>query len=143
MEKFLEKYETIISKVLLVAAMILISFQVLELCCETVKSLKDRISAVGLDYAPEYARTVVVLFFNVLLSMEILQTIRVYNTEHIVKTRIILIVCLIAACRKVLLLDAKQGHPEEELTVAALILALSIGYFLITRSSASDEKEEG
>src|SRR6478735_383195 len=119
MEKFLEKFEVVISKVLLIAAMLLIGFQVLELSWETLKSLYAHISSAGLDYAPEYSRTVVVLFFNVLLSMEILQTIRVYNTEHIIKTRIILIVCLIAACRKVLLLDAKQGHPEEELTVAA------------------------
>jgi uncharacterized membrane protein (DUF373 family) len=77
------------------------------------------------------------MFFNILLMMEIMETIRVFSHHHIIKVRIILIVCLIAASRKVLELGEGVVNPIAELALAGLILALACGYFLVSRSKIS------
>jgi len=88
-------------------------------------------------------RQITVLFFNVLLTVEIMQTIRVFSKNHIIKVRIILIVCLIAVSRKILELG-HSSEPMAEFSLAALILSLSTGYFLVSRKGTGtiEGKEE-
>ena len=133
MEKISRRFDRIITSILLGVGMILISVQTISLIWELGKSIYNRISEAGFDYAPEYGKTVIVLFFNALLALEIMETVKVSSSAHDVKIRIILLVCLIAISRKVLMLDL--GHPEPlvELALAALVVAFSLGYFLVTR----------
>ena len=130
MEKILTRFERIITIILLIVAMIIIGFQTLELIWELITSFYIRISEVGLEHRPEYTQTVVVLFFNILLTMEVMETIKVFNQDHSVKIETILIVCMIAISRKLL---ATHSHSDvnEELAIAALIIAFSVSYFLI------------
>ncbi len=79
-------------------------------------------------------------YFSILLLMEIIQTIKVYSEGQHVKIRIIMLVSLIAVVRKILMLDVTGNHPIDELAIAALILVLSIGYYLVTRSASTREK---
>ena len=113
--------------------MILITVQTISLIWELGKTIYYRFSEAGLDYAPEYGKNVIVLFFNVLLALEILETVKVSSSSHDIKIRVILLVCLIAISRKVLMLDL--GHPEPivELALAALVIAFAFSYYLVTR----------
>lgn len=132
MIRFSERFEKMISMILLVFAMVIIAYQVIQLIWNTVHGFALRFEEVGLDYAPEYGVTVAVLFFNVLLMMEIMETLKVFSHNHMVKARIILIVCLIAVSRRVL----ELGHaspPAEEFALAVMILALASSYFLVSR----------
>jgi len=133
MTKFFDRFEKWISAVLLVFGMLLVIFQVVQLVWNTIESFGKRFREAGLSYAPEYTRTVAILFFNILLVLEILQTIRVFSHDHVIKVRIILIVCLIAVSRKILALGEETTEPLSDLGLAALILALSAGYFLVSR----------
>jgi len=74
--------------------------------------------------------------------IEIMQTIKVFSDSHINKVRIILIVCLIAASRKVLALGEQTVEPASELALAGLILSLAAGYFLVTRKTGSPASYE-
>lgn len=85
----------------------------------------------------EKGKPVAGLFFSILLSMEIIQTIRVFSHDHSVKLRIIMIVGLIAVTRKILMFDMEGVNPLSEFAVAALIIALSFGYYLVTASEKS------
>lgn len=131
LEKVLGKFEKVISTILLLVAMFMVCFQTLELIWELVTSFYIRIAEVGLSYRPEYAQTVVVLFFNILLTLEIMETIKVYRQDHQTKIEIILIVVMIAISRKILSMDAQKAHFEEELSTAALIIAFALSYFLV------------
>lgn len=133
MEKFADRFDKFISSILLVFGMVFIAYQVVQLIWNTVDSFAKRFREAGLEYAPEYGKTIAILFFNILLLMEIVQTVRVFSHSHIVKVRIILIVCLIAVSRKILALGEHSGDPMSELAIAALILSLSVGYFLVSR----------
>ena len=133
MLKFANRFEKAISALLLVFAMLIIVYQVVQLVWNSVQSFAKRFREVGLEYSPEYGQTIAILFFNILLMLEIMQTIKVFSNNHITKVRVILIVCLIAASRKILELGEGTKDPMSELALAAMILSLATGYFLISR----------
>jgi uncharacterized membrane protein (DUF373 family) len=142
MLKFSDQFEKFISAILLVFVMLIIVFQVTELVWNSIESIAHHLKEAGLNYAPEYGRTVTILLFNILLMLEIMQTIKVFSHGHIVKVRIILIVCLIAVSRKILALGEETVDPMAEFAIAGLILALSAGYYLVTRNVQEPMHEE-
>lgn len=76
------------------------------------------------------------LFMLVLIGIELLETIiKTYldrSTEHVT---IVLAVALIAIARKVIVLDVQEFTGDILLGLAAVIIALAGGYFLIRRMS--------
>ena len=66
----------------------------------------------------------------ILIGVELVETIKAYLNEHIVHIEIVMEVALIAIARKVIILDVKELTPGTLYGIAAVILALSIGYFL-------------
>ena len=135
MENIVSRFERIVSVTLIIVLMLFIAYQILVLLWSIVESFSKRFNEVGLEYAPEYARTLGILFFNILLLLEIMETIKVFSKHHIIKVRVILIVCLIATGRKILALDSHDQSPMNDIGVAALILTLSVGYFLVSKSN--------
>lgn len=76
------------------------------------------------------------LFMLVLIGIELLETIiKTYldrSTEHVT---IVIAVALIAIARKVIVLDVQEFTGDILLGIAAVIIALAGGYYLIRRSS--------
>jgi uncharacterized membrane protein (DUF373 family) len=130
--------------ILLGFGLVIISYQVVQLIWNTAKAFQRHFAEAGLDYAPEYAKTIAILFFNILLMIEIVQTIKIFSHNHIIKVRVILIVCLIAASRKILELGEGHTDPMTMFALAALILSLAAGYFLVSRytNDPVDDKEK-
>lgn len=141
MEKTLRTFEKYTCYTLLGIGMFYITFQIIELLWLTVTGFIKRMQDVGFTYAPEYGRSMILLFFNVLLALEILETVKVFEKSHEVKIRIILMVCMIAISRKILMLDIFEGNPMSEIALAALIIALSGGYYLINKKIAVRSEE--
>lgn len=144
MHKLLTKFIHVIAFVLLIVAMIFISFQTIELLWESFQNLFTRFSERGLhglDFNPEYGMTALVLFFNVLLGLELLETIKVFNQSHTIKVKIILLICLIAISRKIFIMDIEKHEALEDFGVAAVILALSISYFLVSKQMISGKND--
>lgn len=145
MHSILEKFTRTITYTLLITAMIFISFQTIELVWETCRSFGARFGENGLhglDYNPAYGKTIIVLFFNVMLALEILETIRIFNHSHSIKVRIILLICLIAVSRKIFVLDMQEANPMEDIGIAALMLTLSVSYFLVSKQANIEGIEE-
>jgi len=141
MIKFSDRFEKLITAILLGFGMVIIAYQVVQLIWNTIKSLEQRFREAGLDYAPEYTKTIPILFFNILLMIEIVQTIKVSSHNHIIKVRVILIVCLIAASRKIFELGEGHSDPMAMFALAALILSLATGYFLVSRYTKDPVEE--
>lgn len=144
MLRFSHRFERTVSKILLGFAMVILSYQVIALLWNTIESFALRFRDAGLEYAPEYGKTITILFFNVLLMLEIMQTIKVFASDHMTKVRVIMIVCLIAVSRKILALGEHATDPMGEFALAALILALAFGFHLVSRYAGdSIGKEDG
>jgi uncharacterized membrane protein (DUF373 family) len=81
------------------------------------------------------------LFMLVLIGVELLETImKTYLTEGVNHAEIVISVAIIAIARKVIILDVKEVSGITLIGIGSIILALSVGYFLIKHKR--DAKEE-
>lgn len=142
MQKTIARFEKYVSYALIIAVMSYIGFQLLVMIWETIDTYVDRIRAHGLGFTKEYGKTIFITFFNILLALEVLETLRVFNEDHDIKIRIILTVCLIAVSRKILTLDIYEANSLSELALGGLILSLSLGYFLVHKDFSKQTKNK-
>ncbi|QWV99658.1 phosphate-starvation-inducible PsiE family protein [Geomonas nitrogeniifigens] len=78
------------------------------------------------------------LFMLVLIGIELLDTIaKTYMAESVDHAQIVMAVAIIAIARKVIILDVKELSGLALLGIAAIILALSVGYFLIKKRDSA------
>jgi uncharacterized membrane protein (DUF373 family) len=83
------------------------------------------------------------LFMLVLIGIELLETIaKTYLAQSTDHARIVIAVAIIAIARKVIILDVKDLSGQVLLGIAAIILALSIGYYLIKRKPGEANRDE-
>jgi uncharacterized membrane protein (DUF373 family) len=73
------------------------------------------------------------MFLLVLIGIELLETIKTYSSESKVHLEVVLMVAMIAIARKVIILDLKEVSSFSLLGLAAIIISLSVGYYLIKR----------
>lgn len=72
------------------------------------------------------------LFMLVLIGVELLETImKTYLKEGVNHAEIVISVAIIAIARKVIILDVKEVSSITLIGIGVIILALSIGYFLV------------
>jgi len=77
----------------------------------------------------------------VLIGVELLETFKDFRLDKTVNVLSALLVALIAISRKVILMEIKDDTNEMELIgLSAVIIALSIGYYLISRSGSIKNK---
>jgi len=79
------------------------------------------------------------IFLLVLIGIELFETLEIYIKENVVHIEVVLTVALIALARKVIILDVKKLSSTTVLGIAALILALSVGYYLIKKTLQFDK----
>jgi uncharacterized membrane protein (DUF373 family) len=77
------------------------------------------------------------VFLLVLIGIELLDTIKVYFKKHDIHVEVVLLVALIAIARKVILLDFNYYSGTEVFSIAAVIIALAIGYYFIKKSGGA------
>jgi uncharacterized membrane protein (DUF373 family) len=70
----------------------------------------------------------------VLIGIELLHTMKIYVNERLIHLEAMLIVALIAVTRKIVVLDTKEFTDGSLLGIAAIVFALSLGYYLVGRS---------
>lgn len=76
------------------------------------------------------------LFLNVLIAIELIETVEVYFREHALHAETVILVAIIAVARKAILLDLSKYHATDVAALALLIVALGISYFMVRRSCA-------
>ena len=77
------------------------------------------------------------LFLMVLIGLELMTGIETYLKENTIHAEVMFLVALTAVARKVVILDAKSIDPVTVLAIAALVIALSAGYYFIKKSHAA------
>jgi uncharacterized membrane protein (DUF373 family) len=86
------------------------------------------------------------LVLLIMIGVELVETIKTYFNDRVVHVEVVLEVALIAIARKVIIVDVKEFSSESIIGIAALVLALSTGYYLQKRArtfkSAAQMAEE-
>ena len=70
-------------------------------------------------------------FMAVLIAIEIFINITVYLREDAIHVKIVMATALMAIARKVIILDLEKTGPEYLWGIAAVVFAVSIGYWLV------------
>lgn len=134
MNKFLSLFEKVI-----VTALILIMVLIIVLATLVLGSLILSYIFSSPDYLLDDVQLLDVLGYVllILIGIELLETVKLYLSEHVFHLEVVLEVAMIAVARKVILLDYKDYSGLTVLAIASLILALAIGYFLVRRGRGS------
>ena len=74
-------------------------------------------------------------FMAVLIAIEIFANIIIYLESEMIHVKLVLSTALMAAARKVIVLDFSVYDYLEVLSLGAVILSLSIGYWLVCRGT--------
>ena len=70
-------------------------------------------------------------FMAVLIAIEIFVNITIYLREDVIPIKVIMATALIAVARKVIILDVDKVEPPYLWGLASVVLAMSIGYWLV------------
>ena len=134
-ERILSRLEVAAVTAMQVLMMMLVVVATLVLYALFVKNVLTHVtridSAAGLLPAMQQSFAGVL---TVILGLELLETLRAYFTEHHVRLEVILLVAIIAVARHVIQIDFEHTPGTVLLGLSGVILALTIGYFLIKRT---------
>jgi uncharacterized membrane protein (DUF373 family) len=79
-------------------------------------------------------------FLTVLIAIEIFINITLYLREDVIHVKLVMATALMAIARKVIIFDFSKLTPPYIYSTAAVVLALSIGYWLISYKGIVDLK---
>jgi len=79
-------------------------------------------------------------FMAVLIAIEILINIIIYLREDVIHVKIVMATALMAIARKVIIMDFSTITAEYMLAVAAVVFAMSVGYWLVVVKDKKNNK---
>lgn len=140
LEKIMHNYERMIIVTLIFTMMIVIFLGTLDLGWLIYK---DVVSPPIILLEVDELLDIFSFFLLILIGVELLEILRAYLKENVVHVEIVLVVALIAIARKVIVLDLTEYSGITVLAMAAVILALSVGYVLIKKARMSEGALKG
>jgi uncharacterized membrane protein (DUF373 family) len=75
------------------------------------------------------------MFMLVLIAIELMSSIHIYLENKAFHIEIMFLIAITAVTRKIMILDSKAVEPLYIIAIALLLLSLSLGYFLIKKST--------
>jgi uncharacterized membrane protein (DUF373 family) len=136
MFSLLKKYEKLMIFALMLMMAIVLGLATLDLAWII---LKDIITEPYLLLHVDELLELFGFFMLVLIGIELLQTImKTYLQQDQPHFEVVLSVAIIAIARKVIILDLKEVDSLSLVGIAAIVIALTGGYFLMKRSQARD-----
>lgn len=136
----LKKFEHIVFYILSGIIAAYITVEVVELVYQFAKALfTHHENNARLLITKEQTAMVLPVFFNILIAIELIDTFNIYIKEHAIKVQSILLIGLIAIGRKLLVLDIGHNDGLQNIGIAAIIIALALGYYLMKRPEANQK----
>ena len=135
----LRKFERVIVYALIILMVFVVAISTIRLGWKIVEELmKPPFLLLNIDQL----FVVFGFFLMILLGLELLESLRAYITEDQIHVEVIFTIDLIAVARKVITLDMTKLSSDFLLGIAAVLLALAAGYFLIKKAHRSGPKRE-
>ena len=128
MTKWLRTFEHMIIRSLIYMMALIILISTIELGYLLVK---DIVSPPVFFLEIEQLLELFGFFLLIIIGIELLETIKAYLKDKVVHSEIVLEVALIAIARKVIILDLKEYDSIAILGIAALIITISLSYYIV------------
>ena len=137
MIKFLEKFERIIVFILIIMMSVLILLATANLGWQIILNIIQPPVA----FIPMHALLDLFgLFLLILIGIELIETIKVFITSHIIRVETVMLVAIIAASRKIIIIDIDQVSDLLLIGMGFLIVSLTAGYYFIRKSHKDNSK---
>lgn len=81
-------------------------------------------------------------FMAVLIAIEIFINITIYLRDDVIHVKIVMATALMAIARKIIILDMDKMEPSYLYAIAAIMLATSVGYWLIHKLPRKNHEED-
>ena len=133
MEKLLRKFEHYLVIVLLAMMALVVFLSTVELGVIIVERMltgKPHLFLLDISDLLE----IFGFFMMILIGLELIETIKIYLVDESIHVEIICLVAIVAVTRKVIILDLYKLPPVSLLGIAAIILALTIGYYFLKKA---------
>ena len=101
--------------------------------------VKEMISPPFLMFNIEQLFLIFGFFLMILIGIELLESLKVYINEDKIHVEVVFTIALIAVARKVITLEITKLPPITLIGIAAIIIALAMGYFLIKKAHTIDK----
>ncbi len=75
------------------------------------------------------------LILILLIGLELIETVKTYLEENVVHVELVLLVAIIAIARKVVVWDFAKHTHVELYSLAAMVVALGVSYFLVKQTA--------
>jgi uncharacterized membrane protein (DUF373 family) len=132
---FIKRFERVVFYFLIITLVGYIIVELIELIYQFVRALMLADHTDGrLLMSRVQAEELLPFLFTVLIAVELIETFNVYIKEHTVKVLNILLIGLITIGRKLITFDFSHANGLTSMGLAALIISLAGGYYLIKRS---------
>ena len=129
--RYLEKFEGIVNWSLLVLMAGVVLLATVELAWILVKDvLTPPVFLLEIHELLELFS----LFLLVLIGIELLHSVKTFILRREIHLESVLTVAMIAVARKIIVLDPKELPEGALLGIAALVIALALGYYVMRRS---------
>jgi uncharacterized membrane protein (DUF373 family) len=131
----LDKFVTLIAKLLSLAMMVVILVSIVDL----VLFLYNEIVSEPRGFFSITLIEIFGLFLNVLIAVEVLENITAYLRQHVIQIELVIATSLIAVARKIIIFDFAKSGGLELAALALAIFSLSISYWLVRRTNRQYE----
>lgn len=135
--QLIKRFEKIVFTVLVIILISYIAIEIIELLYQfTIAMFKGNDDESRLFISNALLKEVLPVFFNILIAIELIDTFTVYVQKHSIKVLNILLIGLIAIGRKLIAYDFNDSDGISNIGLAALIISLAGGYFLIKKDDS-------
>lgn len=132
-DKLITKTENVIYLILSVLAILFIFIEVVDLVFVFSREIRgfsfNDVKPLGLSGVP--------IFFNIIITLEILETFKNHHSDILGKVKLILLIAITAIVRKLITLDIKYSEYYLLFGISILILSLCLGYYFLNKKDKS------
>ncbi len=139
--KIIHRYEQLVILILVTLMGIVVFFSAIELTIYVFKELYRATLVSELLLDKKELLKIFELFFNVLISLELFETVRLYLKEDVFHAEYILLVALIAITRKVIIIEYETISPMLLIAIGTIILVLALGFFLVKSGQKTNNQK--
>ncbi len=128
-DRIIVKTEDLVYLILSILAILFILFETVDL----IYIFYKEVSRFSFANERPLGLTGVPIFFNILITLEILETFKNHHNTILSKVKIILLIAITAIVRKIITLDIKHSDHLMLIGIAILICSLGLGYYLLSK----------
>ncbi|HRJ29491.1 MAG TPA: phosphate-starvation-inducible PsiE family protein [Cyclobacteriaceae bacterium] len=140
-QNLLKRIELGVHYLLTMIILLYIAVEIIELIYQFGSALiVSNADSTRLLITKEQTAQVLPVFFNILIALGLIHTFSIYVKEQTIKVQGILLIALISMCRKIFILDIGHADGISNMGIAAIIIALALGYYLVKRPEINQEK---